>query len=83
MRLRCRRRDTVGAGLGVDPREADLTPARDLVRATRGGDASGDWASPAAARFTGTRRAEASGWLLALALLVGLAELGVATRMSG
>jgi hypothetical protein len=76
--------DTVGATVyGVDPRESDLTPAPDdLVRNTLAAETLDD-AHFAAARFTGTRRAEASGWLLALALLVGLAELGVATRMSG
>lgn len=75
--------DTVGATVyGTDPRESDLTPAPDqLVRETLGAGALDD-ARFAAARFSGTRRAEASGWLLALAMLVALVELGVATLTS-
>ena len=72
--------DTIGATVyGSDPRESDLTPApAELVQETLGARAL-DEARFAAARFAGTRRAEASAWLLALALLVALVELGVAT----
>jgi hypothetical protein len=72
--------DTVGATVfGADPRESDLAPApAELVRQTLGAPAV-DAARFAAARFSATRRAEVSGWLLALALLVALVELGVAT----
>jgi hypothetical protein len=73
--------DTVGATVyGTDPRESDLTPApAALVREALGARVL-DEARFAAARFSGTGRAEAGGWLLALALLVALVELGVATR---
>ncbi len=76
-----RGRDTLGATVyGPDPRESDLTPAPpELVERALGVrplDASGF----SAARFAGTRRADISGWLLGLALLVAAAELGVATR---
>jgi hypothetical protein len=72
--------DTVGATVfGPDPRESDLTRATpELVERALG-------ASPlpaarfAAARFAGARRVDASGVLLALALLLALAELGVAS----
>jgi hypothetical protein len=72
--------DTVGATVyGTDPRESDLTPAPgELVEQTLGARTL-DEAGLAAARFSGTRRAEASGWLLGLALLVALVELGIAT----
>jgi hypothetical protein len=72
--------DTVGATVfGADPRESDLSPApADLVQQTLGAPAL-DAARFAAARFSSTRRAEVSGWLLAFALLVALVELGVAT----
>jgi aerotolerance regulator-like protein len=72
--------DTVGATVyGADPRESDLTPApAKLVQETLGARAL-DQARFAAARFSGTRRAEVSGWVLALAMLVALVELGVAT----
>jgi hypothetical protein len=71
--------DTIGATVyGSDPRESDLTRAPpDLVQETLGARPL-DEARFSAARFSGTRRAEASGWLLALALLVAIAELGVA-----
>jgi hypothetical protein len=63
---------------GTDPRESDLTRAPpELVQETLGTRPL-DEARFSAARFSGTRRAEASGWLLALALLVAIAELGVA-----
>jgi aerotolerance regulator-like protein len=72
--------DTVGATVwGPDPRESDLTPApADLVRRALGADVLDD-ARFAAERFVGTRRAEVSGVLLTLALLVAVVELGVAT----
>lgn len=72
--------DTVGVTVyGTDPRESDLTPApAELVQETLGARAL-DEARFAAARFSGSRRAEVSGWLLALAMLVALVELGVAT----
>jgi hypothetical protein len=75
--------DTVGATVyGPDPRESDLTPApAELVQEALGARAL-DQARFAAARFSGARRAEASGWVLALALLVALVELGVATLAS-
>jgi aerotolerance regulator-like protein len=72
--------DTIGATVyGPDPRESDLTPAPpELVRETLGAWAL-DEARFAAARFSGARRAEASGLLLALAMVVALVELGIAT----
>ena len=72
--------DTVGATVyGPDPRESDLTPASaDNVRRSLGA-AVFEEARFAAERFAGTRRADASGLLLALALLVAAVELGVAT----
>ena len=83
--FRTRGADTVGATVfGPDPRESDLTPATPaLVTAALGGK---DRAAVltvdrfAAERFSGTRRADASGLLLVLALLLAAAELGVATR---
>lgn len=74
--------DTVGATVfGPDPRESDLTPAaRDVARDALGGGAEVlDDAAFAAERFAGTGRADASGVLLVLALLLAAAELGVAT----
>ena len=72
--------DTVGATVyGADPRESDLTPApADLVQDVLGARPL-DEGHFAAARLSGTRRAEASGWVLALAIVVALVELGVAT----
>jgi aerotolerance regulator-like protein len=72
--------DTVGATVfGPDPRESDLTPAPpDVAREALGADVLDD-AAFAAGRFAGTRRADASGLLLVLALLLAAAELGVAT----
>jgi hypothetical protein len=78
--FRTRGADTLGATVfGPDPRESDLTPAgvglaRDVL-----GAAVLDDASFAAARFAGTGRTDVSGLLLAFALLLALAELGVAT----
>jgi len=64
---------------GVDPRESDLTPAQpELVQRVLGADVL-DEAGFAAAGFAGARRAEVSGLLLALALLLAAVELGVAT----
>jgi hypothetical protein len=74
--------DTVGATVfGPDPRESDLTPATsELVATAFGANARVlDDARFAAKRFAGTRRADASGILLVLALLLAAAELGVAT----
>jgi hypothetical protein len=73
--------DTVGATVyGSDPRESDLTAApAELLTEALGAQVL-DRARFTAARFSATRRAEVSGWLLALALLVALVELGVATR---
>ncbi len=72
--------DTVGAIVyGIDPRESDLTPAApELARRVLGAAVLND-AAFAAERFAGTRRVDASGLLLALALLVAAVELGVAT----
>ena len=77
--------DTVGATVfGPDPRESDLTPATPaVVTAALGGKDRAVALNAdrfAAERFSGTRRADASGLLLVLALLLAAAELGVATR---
>jgi hypothetical protein len=65
---------------GPDPRESDLTPAsRALARRVLGGAEVLSDAEFAGAAFAGTRRADASGFLLVLALLLAGAELGVAT----
>jgi hypothetical protein len=79
--FRTRGADTVGATVyGPDPRESDLTRAgQDLARRSLGAEVLEERAF-AAARFAGARRADASGLLLALALVVAAAELGVATR---
>ncbi len=78
--FRTRGADTLGATVfGLDPRESDLTPAAPgLVRDVLGADVLDD-AAFAAARFAGTGRSDMSGFLLALALLLALVELGVAT----
>lgn len=80
--FRVRGADTVGATVfGLDPRESDLTPATpELVAAAIGPTVHvlSD-AAFSAERFAGTRRADASGVLLALALLLAATELGVAT----
>src|SRR2546421_584994 len=83
--FRMRGADTVGATVfGPDPRESDLTPATPaLVTAALGGKDRAVALNAdrfAAERFSGTRRADASGLLLVLALLLAAAELGVATR---
>lgn len=71
--------DTIGATVfGPDPRESDLTPApADLAERTLGARAL-DEDRFLAARFAGTRRADVSGLLLTLALLVAALEVGVA-----
>jgi len=83
--FRTRGTDTIGATVfGSDARESDLTPASTaLVTAALGGKDRTSVLSPdrfAAEGFSGTRRADASGILLVLALLLAAAELGVATR---
>jgi hypothetical protein len=73
--------DTVGATVfGLDPRESDLTPATPELAAVAFGPGALmlDDARFAAERFAGTRRADASGILLAFALLLAAAEFGVA-----
>lgn len=83
--FRLRGADTVGAtAFGPDPRESDLTPAPPaLALAALGGKDRAEIladAQFAAARFAGTRRADASGLLLVFALLLAATELVVATR---
>ena len=83
--FRTRGMDTIGATVfGPDARESDLTPATTaLVAAALGGKDRASVLSAdrfAAEGFSGTRRADASGILLVLALLLAAAELGVATR---
>jgi hypothetical protein len=83
--FRTRGTDTIGATVfGPDSRESDLTPATPaLAVAALGGRDRASVLSPpsfAVERFAGTRRADASGVLLVLALLLAAAELGVATR---
>ena len=72
--------DTVGATVyGPDPRESDLTPADPaLVRATLGAELVGD-ADFGSAAFAGVRRADLTGVLLVVALLLALGELAAAT----
>jgi len=80
--FRVRGADTVGATVfGLDPRESDLTAATpELVAAAFGpGALVLNDVRLAAERFAGTRRVDASTLLLALALLLAAAELGVAT----
>ena len=79
--FRTRGADTIGAIVsGLDPRESDLTPASPaLVRDVLGADVL-EGTAFAAARFAGAGRRDGSGLLLMLALLIALAELGVATR---
>ena len=83
--FRTRGTDTIGATVfGPDARESDLTPATAaLVTAALGGKDRTSVLSAdrfAAEGFSGTRRADASGILLLLALLLAAGELGVATR---
>jgi len=78
--FRTRGADTVGATVyAPDPRESDLTRAPAAVVERALGALVLDERRFAAARFTGTRRADASGLVLVLALLVAAVELGVAT----
>ncbi len=77
--------DTIAATVyGPDARESDLTPATPAnASAALGGRDRVEVLNPdrfAAERFSGTRRADISGALLVLALLLAAAELGVATR---
>jgi len=83
--FRLRGADTVGATVfGPDPHESDLTPATDAIAvAALGGAARAQVLDDdhfARERFAGTRRADASGVMLVLALLLAAVELGVATR---
>jgi hypothetical protein len=73
--------DTVGATvLGPDSREADLTPAAPAaIRRQLGAEVLDD-AAFARERFAGMRRADVTGILLALALVLAAVELVVATR---
>src|SRR2546426_10668577 len=79
-RSRTRGTDTVGATVyGIDARESELAAAPTaLVRRLLGAEVLEDPAF-AAARFAGTGRADGSWLLLALALVVAVVELGVAT----
>jgi hypothetical protein len=77
--------DTLSATVyGLDARESDLTPATPAVASTAlGGRDRVEILEAdrfAAERFSGTKRADISGVLLVLALLLAAAELGVATR---
>jgi len=77
--------DTIAATVyGPDARESDLTPATPAnASAALGGRDRAEVLDAdrfAAERFSGTRRADISGALLVLALLLAAAELGVATR---
>lgn len=83
--FRTRGADTTAATVyGPDARESDLTPATPAAAAAALGGAERvevlDADRFAAERFSGTRRADISGMLLVLALLLAAAELGVATR---
>jgi len=83
--FRTRGADTIAAtAYGPDARESDLTPATpaNATAALGGRDHVEvlDGERFAAARFSGTRRADVSGLLLVLALVLAAAELGVATR---
>jgi hypothetical protein len=72
--------DTVGATVyGLDPRESDLSPATPDDAARALGAEVLDARRFAAERFAGGRRTDVSGLLLVLALVVALAELGLAT----
>jgi hypothetical protein len=80
--FRVRGADTVGATVfGPDARESDLTPAPPPLVARAFGPTALvlDDARFATERFAGTGRADAGGILLALALLLAMTELGVAT----
>ena len=72
--------DTVGATVyGPDPRETDLTPAEPaLIRQALGAEIIED-SDFGQAAFAGLHRADISGLLLALALLLAFGELAAAT----
>jgi len=77
--------DTLSATVyGLDARESDLTPATAAAAtADLGGRDRVEVLEAdrfAAERFSGTKRADLSGVLVVLALLLAAAELGVATR---
>lgn len=77
--------DTLSATVyGLDARESDLTPATSAAMSTALGGRDRveilEAERFAAERFSGTKRADTSGVLLVLALLLAAAELGVATR---
>jgi hypothetical protein len=83
--FRTRGTDTLAATVyGPDPRESDLTPTPAAgATAALGGRERVEVLDPdrfAAERFSGTKRADISGVLIVLALLLAAAELGVATR---
>ncbi len=83
--FRTRGADTIGATVfGPDARESDLTPATAaLAISALGGKDRVEVLSAdrlAGERFSGTRRADFSGLLLVLALVLAATELGVATR---
>lgn len=83
--FRTRGTDTIAATVyGPDARESDLTPATSgNATAALGGSERAEVLDAnrfAAERFSGTRRADISGLLLILALLLAAIELGVATR---
>jgi len=83
--FRTRGADTIGATVfGPDARESDLTPTTTaLATSALGGKDRVEVLSAerlAGERFSGTRRSDASGLLLVLALLLAATELGVATR---
>lgn len=72
--------DTVGATIfGPDVRESDLTTAEPDVVAAAIGARESEAGDLADATFTGAGRADASGLLLLIALLLALVELTVAT----
>lgn len=77
--------DTLSATVyGLDARESDLTPATSAAATAALGGRDRievlDADRFAAERFSGTKRADISGVLIVLALLLAAAELGVATR---
>ncbi|HUL49686.1 MAG TPA: BatA domain-containing protein [Gemmatimonadales bacterium] len=78
--FRTRGSDTLGATVyGPDPRESDLEPATPGQVEETLGALPLDERRFLADRFTGSRRADASGWLLGLALALAIVEFGVAT----
>jgi hypothetical protein len=78
--FRARGADTAGATVfGLDPRESDLTPAPPALAHEVLDAELVDDAGFAAARFAGGAHADASGAMLALALLLAAVEWGVAT----